>query len=87
VTRTDGRRGPAETLPEAARIVGLSEVTMRRLAREGRLPVLRIGRLSRISREQLERWASEPGDARERRYEGAAFAERVAPTTARGEET
>ena len=41
-----------------------------RLAREGHLPVKRIGRKIVISEMRLEEWANEPGDARGHRYAG-----------------
>jgi uncharacterized protein YodC (DUF2158 family) len=48
------------------------------LAREGHLPVKRIGRRLVISDVQLDAWAVEPGDARCRTYNGTALERRPA---------
>jgi excisionase family DNA binding protein len=47
-----------------------STETLYRLAREGHLPVKRIGRKVVISEMRLDEWANEPGDARARFYPG-----------------
>ncbi len=49
-----------------------SAETLYRLAREGHLPVKRIGRRLVISEVLLATWANEPGDARSRTYDGTA---------------
>ena len=45
-----------------------SAETLYRLAREGHLPVKRIGRRIVISEMRLDEWANEIGDARDRLY-------------------
>jgi excisionase family DNA binding protein len=44
------------TIREAAELLGLSESTVYRLAREDRIPVVRIGASVRINRRHLETW-------------------------------
>lgn len=44
------------TIREAAEMLGLSESTVYRLARENRIPVVRIGSSVRVNRRQLEQW-------------------------------
>ena len=46
-----------------------SPETLYRLARDGHLPVRRIGRRTVISETRLEEWANELGDVRGRFYE------------------
>jgi excisionase family DNA binding protein len=41
------------TVPKAARILGVKENSAYRMAREGFLPVVHLGRLIRIDEEQL----------------------------------
>jgi excisionase family DNA binding protein len=62
------------TLKQASvRLGGVpSAETMYRLARDGHLPVKRIGRKLVISTAQLEAWANTPGDARSTVYAGTA---------------
>jgi len=43
-------------LPEVARELGLSEWTIRKEVREGRLKVRRVGRCVRVLDEELARW-------------------------------
>ena len=45
----------AVTVPEAARMLGVGEFTLRHRIRDGTVPVFRIGRLVRISRKAIER--------------------------------
>ena len=50
-------------IPEVAKILGCSRGTAYRAAREGRLPVLRIGRRLVVPRHAFDRWlasAAEP---------------------------
>ncbi len=47
-----------------------SAETLYRLARDGHLPVKRIGRRTVISDVRLDEWANELGDARARTYDG-----------------
>ncbi len=54
-----------------------SAETLYRLAREGHLPVKRIGRRLVISDVRLEEWANEPGDARSRTYDGTRHERKV----------
>lgn len=44
------------TIPDAARALGVSEWTIRREVREGRLHVRRIGRVVRVLDDELARW-------------------------------
>jgi len=65
------------TMPEASDELGgtPSAKTLYRLAREGHLPVKRIGRKLVISSKQLAEWENEPGDARAHRYAGTGLGE------------
>jgi excisionase family DNA binding protein len=47
---------PIMTIAEASQYLGLHELTVRRLAREGAIPALKLGRQWRIKRDLLERW-------------------------------
>jgi excisionase family DNA binding protein len=47
---------PIMTIAEAAQYLGLHELTVRRLAREGAIPALKLGRQWRIKRDLLEKW-------------------------------
>jgi excisionase family DNA binding protein len=47
---------PIMTIAEAARHMGLQELTVRRLARDGVIPALKLGRQWRIKRDLLEAW-------------------------------
>ena len=62
------------TMPQASEHLGgvPSPETLYRLAREGHLPVKRIGRRLVISDVRLDEWANEPGDAREHTYSSTA---------------
>ena len=44
------------TIAEVAAYVGLNELTVRRLAREGAIPALKLGRQWRVKRDLLEEW-------------------------------
>jgi putative molybdopterin biosynthesis protein len=44
------------TIAEVAERLGMHPVTVYRLAKEGRLPVFRIGRMLRFDADELERW-------------------------------
>ena len=44
------------TIAEAAEYLGLHELTVRRLAREGAIPALKLGRQWRIKRDLLDKW-------------------------------
>ena len=44
------------TIREAAQLLGLSESTVYRLARENKIPVVRIGASVRVNRRQLVEW-------------------------------
>jgi excisionase family DNA binding protein len=52
-----------------------SVATMYRLARDGHLPVKRIGRRLVISEHRLDEWANETGDAWSRYYDGTEHGE------------
>jgi len=45
-------------VPEAARLLGLGQTTVHRLIRQGRLPVVKIDRSTRIKRSELDRFVS-----------------------------
>jgi excisionase family DNA binding protein len=44
------------TIAEVAEYLGLHELTVRRLAREGAIPALKLGRQWRVKRDLLENW-------------------------------
>ena len=50
---------PVMTVAELAEYAGLQELVVRRLAREGKIPALKLGRQWRIKRDLLERWMKE----------------------------
>lgn len=58
------------SMRQASEVLGgtPSAETLYRLAREGHLPVKRIGRRIVISEMRLDEWANEIGDARDRLY-------------------
>jgi excisionase family DNA binding protein len=47
---------PIMTIADVAEYLGLHELTVRRLAREGALPALKLGRQWRVKRDLLEKW-------------------------------
>ncbi len=47
---------PIMTIAEVAQYLGLHELTVRRLAREGQIPALKLGRQWRVKRDLLEKW-------------------------------
>jgi excisionase family DNA binding protein len=47
------------TIQEVAERLGMHPVTVYRLAKEGRLPVFRIGRMLRFDADELEKWIRE----------------------------
>jgi excisionase family DNA binding protein len=47
---------PIMTISDVAEYLGLHELTVRRLAREGALPALKLGRQWRVKRDLLEKW-------------------------------
>lgn len=51
------------TVPEVAAILGISVERTYALAREGILPVVRLGRQIRLDPEQLDNWISRGGQA------------------------
>jgi PTS system nitrogen regulatory IIA component len=50
---------PVMTVAELAKYAGLQELVVRRLARDGTIPALKLGRQWRIKRDLLERWMKE----------------------------
>jgi len=44
------------TIGEVARYFSLHELTVRRLAREGKMPAFKIGRQWRVKKDLLDRW-------------------------------
>jgi excisionase family DNA binding protein len=51
-----GNLPPIMTIAEVAAYLGLHELTVRRLAREGAIPALKLGRQWRVKRDLLEEW-------------------------------
>jgi excisionase family DNA binding protein len=47
---------PVMTIADVAEYLGLHELTVRRLAREGAIPALKLGRQWRVKRDLLEKW-------------------------------
>jgi excisionase family DNA binding protein len=66
------------TMPEASAHCGgvPSPETLYRLAREGHLPVRRIGRRLVISERLLDQWIDSVGDVRATEYPGASLVDR-----------
>jgi excisionase family DNA binding protein len=54
---------PVLTLTQAARMLGMSEEQLRRLAVDGAVPAVQIGRMWRFSKSRLERFVAEGNDA------------------------
>ena len=48
------------TLEELAKILKTSERTISNMARSGRIPAVKVGRVWRFSRRAIEEWASRP---------------------------
>jgi excisionase family DNA binding protein len=44
------------TIAQVAEYLGLHELTVRRLAREGAIPALKLGRQWRVKRDLLDKW-------------------------------
>lgn len=44
------------TIGEVAEYLGLHELTVRRLARDGQIPALKLGRQWRVKKDLLEKW-------------------------------
>jgi len=44
------------TIAQVAEFLGLHELTVRRLAREGAIPALKLGRQWRVKKDLLEKW-------------------------------
>ncbi len=44
------------TIAQVAEYLGLHELTVRRLAREGAIPALKLGRQWRVKRDMLDSW-------------------------------
>lgn len=51
------------SVSEAAQMLGVSPSTAYRLARENRIPVIRIGSSVRVNLRQLEKWIEEHTEA------------------------
>jgi excisionase family DNA binding protein len=47
------------TISQVAAYLGLHELTVRRLAREGEIPALKLGRQWRVKQDLLDRWIEE----------------------------
>ncbi len=46
------------TVPEVARLLSLSEITVYRLAKLGKIPARKVGRCWRFSKQAIEKWLS-----------------------------
>lgn len=46
------------TVPEVAKLLSLSEITVYRLAKLGKIPARKVGRCWRFSRQAIEKWLS-----------------------------
>ena len=49
------------TVDEAAAYLNLDPLVVRRLARQGRIPAVKVGRQWRLKRDLLDRWLEEQG--------------------------
>jgi excisionase family DNA binding protein len=47
------------TVPDVARMLNLSEITVYRLAKKGKIPAKKVGRCWRFCKEAIEKWFSE----------------------------
>ena len=50
---------PVMTIDQVAEYLHLHPLTVRRLARDGQLPAIKIGRQWRVKRDLLDRWLAE----------------------------
>ena len=51
---------PIMIIDEVAEYLHLHPLTVRRLARDGEIPAVKVGRQWRIKRELLDRWIADP---------------------------
>lgn len=58
------------TVQEVARMLGLSEVTIYRLAKKGEIPARKVGRSWRFSRSAIEKWVRRESASWEEELEG-----------------
>ena len=63
------------TISDVAEFLGLHELTVRRLAREGQLPALKLGRQWRVKKDLLEKWIEERSLDNVTELEGELFKE------------
>jgi excisionase family DNA binding protein len=54
-----GKTSPIMTVEEAAEYLELDPLTVRRLAKEGAIPAVKLGRQWRMKRDLLDRWFEE----------------------------
>jgi excisionase family DNA binding protein len=47
---------PLLTIPETAKVLGVSEDTVEALIRQGRIPAFRVGRQWRVDPKRLDEW-------------------------------
>jgi len=59
VARTEGWQDEVMTVRDVARYLRISETKVYRMAQEGGLPCMKIGRAWRFQRELLEQWMRE----------------------------
>lgn len=57
------------TVQEVAKMLGLSEVTIYRLAKKGEIPARKVGRSWRFSRSVIEKWVRKEGASWEEELE------------------
>ena len=57
--KTMNRPDPIMTVDEVAKYLSLHPLTVRRLARDGEIPAVKVGRQWRIKRELLDRWIAD----------------------------
>jgi excisionase family DNA binding protein len=50
---------PILTIAQVSRHTGMPEIDVRRLAREGLIPALKLGRQWRVKRDLLDKWMDE----------------------------
>ena len=62
---------PVLTAHDVARLLAINEITVYRLARNGRLPAFKVGGQWRFGREQLEQWMAHQMRLRQSAHSGA----------------
>ena len=71
---TNGKAQPAVTVEalidgnEAAKILHIHPVTLAEMAREGRVPAIKVGRVWRYRPSSLQRWVDEQEQRQQRQF-------------------